>query len=353
MSNLIITSAPEASESALWEVRRAAGSPVAETALDDGVLLVDVDDATAIADALAARRPVFLRHLAPADVAVPLRSVPEDLAVIAAAVDELLAALPARFLARPHAVQARLTHQVKHPYSRYAIAEPLRAIFNRYGPEDVRCPEVALSVYCAAEMAYMGVWPVSYSLSDWPGGERRFAVTPEQVSRAEFKLLEAIEVFSLSVPAEGCALDLGAAPGGWTRILAERGLWVLAVDPARLDRRVLDLPEVRHLRSHAEEYLFTQLRGKDADHPDRFEIILNDMRLDARDSARLMVEAAPLLLPDGWGLITLKLPHEGAEEVYHAARGILGQGYSVIGSRQLFHNRSEVTVALRGRSSEE
>lgn len=348
---LIMTCAPEATDSALRELRVAAGGAAVTTMLDDGVVLADVADAVAVADALAARPPTFIRHLAPADVEVPLTSAPDDLAAIAAAAEGLLAALPARFLARPHGVQARVTHRVKHPYSRYAIAEPLRALFDGYGPEDVRHPEIVLAVYCAADTAFLGVWPVSHCISDWPGGERRFAVTPEQISRAEFKLLEALEIFHLDLPAAGDALDFGAAPGGWTRILAERGLDVLAVDPASLDPRIAAMAEVRHWRGHAEDYLFDQLRGRYADDPDRFTIIANDMRLDARDSARLMVDAAPLLLPDGWGIITLKLPHEDAETVYYQARGILGAAYTIVGNRQLFHNRSEVTIAVRGRDA--
>jgi hypothetical protein len=46
-------------------------------------------------------------------------------------------------------------------------------------------------------------------LSDWAGGVRRFAREEGQLSRSEFKLLEAFEVFDISVPQKGLALDLG------------------------------------------------------------------------------------------------------------------------------------------------
>ena len=96
---------------------------------------------------------------------------------------------------------------------------------------------------------------------------------------------------------------------------------------------------VRHIGETAEVYL---PRCRES-----FDVILNDMRMDARDSARLMVSALPLLRPTGWALMTLKLPRQHSEAVMVSALGILSKVYEISGVRQLFHNRSEVTVALR------
>lgn len=52
---------------------------------------------------------------------------------------------------------------------------------------------------------------------------------------AEFKLLEALEVFGIVLPSHGVALDLAAAPGGWTRVLRRAGEYVTAIDPGELD----------------------------------------------------------------------------------------------------------------------
>jgi 23S rRNA (cytidine2498-2'-O)-methyltransferase len=345
--SVIITSSPEATDIALREVRHVAGELGEVVDLDDGVSLVDVPDPIALADAFASAPPTFVRHIAPADIRVTLQGDEQDITRVAEAAESLLASLPERFLNRPHAVQVRLSYRIKQPHTRYAIAAPLRSSFERYGPEDVRHPEVVLSVYWGTTEAFLGVWPVSHSLSDWAGGERRYAITPDQISRAEFKLLEAIEVFKLDLPVSGRAIDFGAAPGGWTRILVQRGYSVVAIDPAFLDKQVVDLKNVRHWQGKAEEYLALQLRNSQAWQRDQFDLIVNDMRLDARDSARLMLEALPLLQPNGLAIVTLKLPYANVEQVYAKARSILEEGYHVIGSRQLFHNRSEVTVALR------
>ena len=138
------------------------------------------------------------------------------------------------------------------------------------------------------------------------------------------------------------ALDLGASPGGWSRILRRKGQYVTAVDPALLDPRLAEDQAIRHLRMTAEHYL--------ADEPDTFDLIVNDMRMDARDSARLMVGYARQIYPGGAAIMTLKLPEEGRATVVEHAWEILEEAYTIVGARQLFHNRSEITLYLAPKS---
>jgi len=64
----------------------------------------------------------------------------------------------------------------------------------------------------------------------------RKVVPPEGApSRAYSKLVEALAYFGISLSAGDGALELGAAPGGATLALLERGLSVVAVDPAKMD----------------------------------------------------------------------------------------------------------------------
>ncbi|MBX3272181.1 MAG: hypothetical protein KF729_18085 [Sandaracinaceae bacterium] len=83
--------------------------------------------------------------------------------------------------------------------------------------------------------------------SPFPHGEVRFVEDHEgPPSRAYLKLWE---LFTLSGrwPAPGeRVVDLGAAPGGWTWVLASLGCRVLSVDKAPLDPRVAALPNVEH-----------------------------------------------------------------------------------------------------------
>jgi 23S rRNA (cytidine2498-2'-O)-methyltransferase len=63
-------------------------------------------------------------------------------------------------------------------------------------------------------------------------------------SRAYLKLWEACtRIGAWPAPGEEC-LDLGAAPGGWTWVIAKLGARVTAVDKAALDPRVAAMPDV-------------------------------------------------------------------------------------------------------------
>ena len=115
--------------------------------------------------------------------------------------------------------------------------------------------------------------------------------------------------------------------------------YVTAVDPGALDERLASDKGIRHKRMTAEAYL--------RDEPDTFDIIVNDMRMDARDSARLMVAYARQLQRGGVVIMTLKLPETGRSGVIQYAFTVLKQAYKIEGARQLFHNRSEITVQLR------
>lgn len=62
------------------------------------------------------------------------------------------------------------------------------------------------------------------------------------MSRARHKFEEAIDAFRIPVGRATSALDLGAAPGGWTAVLVEAGATVVAVDPGALSPAVAAHP---------------------------------------------------------------------------------------------------------------
>lgn len=280
--------------------------------------------------------PIFCRHIFPVRLHVAIDQAPADLDLLADAAARLA---PEFDPDRPFSVQTRLLDE-GWPYGPYDVNTRLADVWVAAGGTlDVRQPEQVLSVVLTAREGYVGRSPVSENLSDWAGGARRFRREKGQISRAEFKLLEALEVFELQVPEGGVALDLGAAPGGWTRILRRHGMRVVAVDPADLVPALAQDPDVHHVRALAQD----ALPGIET----AFDVVLNDMRVDARDSARLMLRAAANLEPTGWALMTLKLPKHSLIGTMKGALDVLGAAYTVTGVRQLFHNRSEVTVALR------
>ncbi|MFQ3584906.1 MAG: SAM-dependent methyltransferase [Cyanobacteriota bacterium] len=283
--------------------------------------------------------PIFLRHICPVhqehlfskgSLTLPQLSLN----------DEVLKSLDP---ALTFSVQTRLFGELNlKPFQvNQALAE--QVISATGSPLEVKDPQQILSVLILALAdgirVFMGLSKAAQNLSNWAGGIHRFRRDPGQISRAEFKLLEALQVFRVPMVRGGRALDLGAAPGGWTRVLRQYGQEVTAVDPAELDGRLAQDPGIHHRRLSAQAYL--------SRHPGQFHLILNDMRMDGCDSARLMVAFAPHLEPAGAGVMTLKLPGHRRLQVLQQTLDILHSGFPVVKARQLFHNRSEVTLYLQ------
>jgi len=177
-----------------------------------------------------------------------------------------------------------------------------------------------------------------------PGGRPDLPFIDDLISRSALKLLEAIGTFAIPLAPGMRALDLGASPGGWTQLLARRGLRVDAVDPGALDPRAAGLPGVREHRMTAQTFLRAGTRARVFG---RYDLLVNDMRLDARESARIMADAGAVLGPGGTGLITLKLPQAGPTAILRQAQEILRGSFAGQQGRCLFYNRNEVTMLLR------
>jgi len=356
---LCLTADPDFLDLALAELRAVAPDAEILAELEPGLLLVTGVDFFELAEDWRAQPPIFVRHICPVMAVYDLTGSADDL-------DRLQGQIVAHFgplldPTLPFSIQTRV--QPGLPYKPFDINKPVSAALAQTtgAPLDVRHPTQILSIVIAQSpnrqspnlpisqspilnlqssiSLFAGLSLAAHNLSDWAGGKRRFAREPGRVSRAEFKLLEALETFGIALPPRGVALDLGASPGGWTRVLRQREQYVTAIDPGKLDPRVAADPKVRHLRMLAEDYL--------ADEPDRFDVIVNDMRMDARDSARLMAAYADQLYPDGVVIMTLKLPEHNRDPILHHAFEILRQRYVIAGARHLFHNRSEITVYLK------
>ncbi|MBM3495358.1 MAG: cell division protein FtsJ [Armatimonadetes bacterium] len=301
----------------------------------DGIVALRSDMPFAGMSALFDREGcVFARHLAPAQWFVP----PDG--SIDAVLDRAGHACSCLPPGRPWRIQVRAPGRAWADQSLIAAVEDRarEAMGGAWGRSD---PEAVVSVVATDGGAYIGVAEVSQCRSSWPGGARRYRNDQIRVSRSEFKLLEAIKVFGVNVPNEGVAVDLGASPGGWTRLLLDRGLAVFAVDPAKLDPRLCGARNLTVVRATAEAYLGSA---------PVCDVLTNDMRLWAPVSANIAASYADRLRPGGVSIVTLKLPERGVTsrdmlDLVRRCTETLRRRYAVLGVRQLFHNRSEVTVA--------
>ncbi len=347
----VMTAAADYRDAAVNEVRRADRALVWDREVGEEIaVLRSALDLGELYEAFQQREPIFLRHIVPAQLRLVLSGDKErDLEKLGQAVldmPEVQSLLPEdRF-----SVQARVIVPPgdERPYTPYAIADTLVPLIREaHGATlDVRNPELVLSVLITPREGWVGLSPVEFNRSDWAGGERRFRREAEQISRAEFKLLEALEVFDVTLPSGGQALDLGAAPGGWVRVLLDKGLQVTAVDPAALDPSVARNKRVTVVQGYAQEWIEQAIVGTL-----KYDVILSDMRMDARDAARFMTEVAGLMHLDSFALLTLKLPSFEAEgmdpiAILRQALDELRSRFRTVRARQLFHNRNEVTVYL-------
>ena len=202
-----------------------------------------------------------------------------------------------------------------------------------------------IGVFLCASTIVVTVTPLEEALCDWPGGRMRFRATPAQISRAEFKLEEVLALYPLDLSERASALDLGASPGGWTRILLEKGLKVWAVDPGSLDARIASDPRLSYRRMTANRFL------DETRDPPRFQLVVNDMRMAPELSSELMVKASKLLEPRGHAVLTLKVTPRTVLDSLEHSRQILRRAFDVLFVRQLFHNRNELTLVARKRPS--
>ena len=276
----------------------------------------------------ALREAVFIRHICP----VQIEAAP--LAV------QIISSVLYNFHIEPNvsfAVQTRILDNGS--LKAYDINRELSSRYVAAGCLlDVKSPKKIISIVIK-DKAYLGLSESEQNLSDWAGGRILFHKGEEQISRAEFKLEEAMHCMNISIQPQSRVLDLGAAPGGWSRIALMHGAWVTAVDPAELDKRLNNYPRLEHIKDTAQNFIKHSTQD--------FDLLLNDMRMDAEESAALTNLCAPMLRPGGLALITLKLTGVQPLRQINEAKRILSESYQPIRARQLFHNRSEITVLLR------
>lgn len=276
-------------------------------------------------------KPIFLRHIFPAAHIFETDSYRYDTPIWLDAIHGVLAVTDQR----EFSVQVRILDE-SVSFSKYDLTQHISETLRKGGKTlHVKNPLQAVSVVIFKNTVYMGLSDTADNLSAWPGGMRRYERQEERISRAEFKLLEAIEVFGLDLPGCRTALDLGAAPGGWSKILAEHGMEVTAVDPAHMD----PLPRVTHHRELAQDFINRCTLS--------FDILVNDMRMDVRESVAITLGAADRLAPGGLLVMTFKLPLKKKKAMIHHGLEALSHRFDIEHVKQLFHNRSEITVTGR------
>lgn len=183
--------------------------------------------------------------------------------------------------------------------------------------------------------------------SDWAMGIPRLRQPRAAPSRSALKLAEAFLEFvggqnaGQRLRAGQTAVDLGAAPGGWSWQLAQREIHVTAIDNGNLDKALLAGGMVEHIRADA--FHWRPKRPVDW-------LVCDMVEKPSRVAALIADWAAEHLFREA--IFNLKLPMKKRYEEVEACRALIEGKLATAGVdgrlrfKQLYHDREEVTGHL-------
>jgi hypothetical protein len=298
--------------------------------------------------------PVFARCVLPRPVRVQADNV-GDLATALLALEPSASLLPERIhVFAPELARVGSADKQAHPLARDAdvLADTLRKkaegrrAKGKAGAATTHVLRVALTGArtCMASVdGGDGRAGDDDPLVSWPGpfaGGRAiaFEAARDAPSSAHRKLEESFAWLGVS-PTEGdVAVDLGAAPGGWTRVLRDRGARVVAVDRGALDASLQRDPDVTWLRrdaldvdlaAHAPTWVVCDVIWAPKN---TLDVVA---RAAATDSVRAIVATIKLVRPVDFDVL---------EEAVGLATGTTGFSGRV---KHLVANKLEVTLLMR------
>ncbi|MCM3126686.1 SAM-dependent methyltransferase [Paenibacillus provencensis] len=317
------------------ELRRVFGSVKSSVIVSSEVFLATLPREQAAVSELLMREPlIFLRHVFP----VQFEENVEDLE---ASFSQLYRYLLGHsdLQEGTFALQVRKTEDSAWTETSGALKQHILAgIEGLHAEHAVQDADRVVSVYLTGDRLYAGISAPQDNLSDWNGGAVRFQKEEGQISRAKFKLLEAEKTLGIPFSSFHSALDIGAAPGGWTSFLLERGLHVTAVDPAKMNPSLLDHPNLNYISKNAGDVKFRD---------NEFDLLVCDMSWSPKLMARLVTGLLDSLQSGGTAVVTVKLMHKKPMALIREVIEVFEDSrMQVQRAKQLFHNRDEITLYM-------
>lgn len=212
--------------------------------------------------------------------------------------------------------------------------------------DDPNKPRLLLTFF-TGQKVFVG-YALPNNSAKWPMGIPRLKFPREAPSRSTLKLEEAWHQFIPNkewdyrlAPAMK-AVDLGAAPGGWTWQLVKRHMYVAAIDNGPMQQQLMETGQVEHIRADG----FTYQPRKP----------VNWMVCDIVEKPARTAALVQTWLAEGWckeAIVNLKLPmKQRYQEVIRLVEKmqdhfINHQIKVKITCKQLYHDREEITCHLQ------
>jgi 23S rRNA (cytidine2498-2'-O)-methyltransferase len=252
-----------------------------------------------------------------------------------------------------------------------------RALESKGDITDLANPHVILYALLNDGKAYVSaesfVDKYSASLDRFRSRNIESDLVENKVSRAEFKLYEAVNYFKIELSSDMKALDIGAAPGGWTRYLLRNKLKVVAIDAGSINYKAMpegtkiavvpgngrsiegiegiDVLSTGDLTGKSLDYdllhikeLFDRIKLSELIGLGPFDILCIDINIPAQEAAVIAAVCADVLKPKGKLILTLKMTDDNVEKNIESSKQALGATYEGIKVKKLPHDRKELTL---------
>ena len=227
--------------------------------------------------------------------------------------------------------------------------KPFRSALEKAGRLDVgKTTLPRLHVFFLGSGAAFVAASLPGNASDWPLGIPRLRMPRAAPSRSTLKLAEAFMEFVGNrnagdrLRAGQTAVDLGAAPGGWSWQFAQREIHVTAIDNGPLDKELMAGGMIEHVRADA--FHWRPKRPVDW-------LVCDMIEKPARVAALVGDWAAAKLFKEA--IFNLKLPMKKRYEELESCRAIIdgklaaAEVEAKVRFKQLYHDREEVTGHIR------
>ncbi|MCL5433794.1 MAG: SAM-dependent methyltransferase [Candidatus Marsarchaeota archaeon] len=242
---------------------------------------------------------------------------------------------------------------------------------------DLKHPKLYFYIFFTNLGIYFGVLQSDYAINI----DAFRSTEKSKISRAQFKLKEALKYFAIETDEIKTVLDIGAAPGGWTLEMLTRNAKVIAVDNALLSYQFffqsnkkcvifsdekIDIHDKNNNSNNAEilplskindtlnesfdlYHIKQNINNLDINHINNLnksiDLLMIDMNIEPKESVQQAIKLIKFLKAHAKLIMTIKLfNNENIKKYIKNVNEALNKYYDIIKIKKLPHNRDELTL---------